>query len=478
MNATLTVSLSSPVTSATTISYRTVDGTATAASGDYVGVTSGSVVIPVGASSAQIVVKLNGDTLYEPNETFTVQITSAPGLNLADGFGMVTIVNDDAGISIGNATITEGDVNTSILNVPITLTNASAQTITVVATTVAGSAVAGSDFVMKTATLTFAPGTTTAAFAVSIVNDRIKESTETFTIVLSSPTGNGSIIAGTGTVTIFDNDGAMLAAALPPADGGAVTPLTAAVLAPVVDQAESLWRAALPSADFSAYKISIGNLSGSQLGWTDSNATTIDATAAGWGWSAMDPGTTRMDLLTVVLHEMGRALGLTTDDAGRFPVMAATLSAGVRLDLVTHATAAIAEQLGTDPNDDRTSRRRVDHEPARSFDREPPLGQEGSHRPQSSYSCTHHRRPREDEMTERLQPGGLIRLRSSLRSARRCVQRPCCSLRARVPAAARSVTARPIRPRPQVSHSPCRRAAATATSPRSPSTAPVDTRPS
>jgi len=155
----------------------------------------------------------------------------------------------------------------------------------------------------------------------------VKESTETFTVVLSSPTAGEpiSIATGTGTVTIIDNDGAMLAAATATA-GAVVEPLTAEALAPVVAQAEALWRAVLPNADFSNYSISIADLPGSQLGWTDGQTTTIDATAAGLGWL-------RMDLLTVVLHELGRALGFTTDDSARFPAMTATLAPGERLTL-------------------------------------------------------------------------------------------------------------------------------------------------
>ena len=232
------------------------------------------------------------------------------------------------------------------------LSNPSTQTITVVATTVAGTAAAGSDFVSKTATLTFSPGATSATFAVSIVNDTVKESTETFTVVLSSPTGGATILTGTGTVTIVDNDGAMLADELPPPGASAVDRvLTAAALAPIVAQAESMWRAALPGAEFSDYTISIGNLAGRQLGWTDGQHTTIDPTAAGWGWSVLYPsGAGRMDLLTVVLHEMGRALGFTTDDAARFSVMEPTLAPGERLSVVRYDVSlglALAAPTGT-----------------------------------------------------------------------------------------------------------------------------------
>ena len=54
------------------------------------------------------------------------------------------------------------------------------------------------------------------------------------------------------------------------------------------------------------------------LGQTIGSAITIDATAAGWGWSAMD-------LHTVLLHELGHALGLVHEPEG---VMADKLAPG------------------------------------------------------------------------------------------------------------------------------------------------------
>ena len=48
---------------------------ATAAEGDYVAVTSGTVTIPKGQVSAFITVTVNGDTIPEGNEDFKVNLT-------------------------------------------------------------------------------------------------------------------------------------------------------------------------------------------------------------------------------------------------------------------------------------------------------------------------------------------------------------------------------------------------------------------
>jgi hypothetical protein len=93
-----------------------------------------------------------------------------------------------------------------------------------------------------------------------------------------------------------------------------------------------MWRAVLPSADFSGVTFTIADLAGDLLGYTLGQRVTIDPTADGWGWSVMyaNDGSARMALLTVVLHELGLALGFVEDDPREPFVMARTLAAGVQ----------------------------------------------------------------------------------------------------------------------------------------------------
>src|SRR5262249_41030739 len=66
-----------------------------------------------------------------------------------------------------------------------------------------------------------------------------------------------------------------------------------------------------------------------ELGWTLGNRTWIDRTAEGWGWSDTgSPDQGRMDLLTVVTHELGHVLGMPQTATG---VMQLNLAAGGRL---------------------------------------------------------------------------------------------------------------------------------------------------
>ena len=96
-NLTFTVTLPEPAPSDVVITYSTADGTATAGS-DYVAVSNGTLTIPTGQSSGVINIAVIGDTIFEADETFAVNITSVTApyvVGHAEAIG--TIVNDDQG---------------------------------------------------------------------------------------------------------------------------------------------------------------------------------------------------------------------------------------------------------------------------------------------------------------------------------------------------------------------------------------------
>ncbi|MET0552372.1 MAG: hypothetical protein ABW221_05005 [Vicinamibacteria bacterium] len=78
-----------------TFDVATANGTATAASGDYVALTLPGQGIPPGASGASFSVTVNGDTAAEPNETFFLDLLNVTGALFIDAQGQGTIVNDD-----------------------------------------------------------------------------------------------------------------------------------------------------------------------------------------------------------------------------------------------------------------------------------------------------------------------------------------------------------------------------------------------
>ncbi len=114
---------------------------------------------------------------------------------------------------------------------------------------------------------------------------------------------------------------------------------------PLVTEAQARWQAA--GADTSGLgniQIQIADLGGNTLGLASGHTITLDDNAAGWGWF-VDPTprndsefTTRgnqgeqhrMDLLTVLQHEIGHLLGHDHDESG---VMAEALAPGERWTL-------------------------------------------------------------------------------------------------------------------------------------------------
>jgi len=85
------------------------------------------------------------------------------------------------------------------------LSQASTQAVTVRYVTANATATAGSDYTAVSGTLTFAPGETLRSISVPVLRDLVGESTETFSVQLSSATG-GTLTRAAGLATILDDD--------------------------------------------------------------------------------------------------------------------------------------------------------------------------------------------------------------------------------------------------------------------------------
>lgn len=211
---TFTASLSAPA-GAGGVSFvaRTVDGTATEADNDYVGMAATLLTIDEGNSSQQMAIVINGDLVNEPNETFTLEIDSLVGATAGTLIGTGTIQNDDGvtpiAVSIDDPSVSEGDAGTSNISFIVSLDSpAPVGGVSFDIATVDGSAEAGSDYLARSLTAqTIAEGDSSFEFVVQIIGDLVNEPTESFTVALSNVGGNGGgSIDPSGTGTITDND--------------------------------------------------------------------------------------------------------------------------------------------------------------------------------------------------------------------------------------------------------------------------------
>jgi len=96
-NLVFTVTLSATIPVAVTLNYATADGTALSAN-DYTA-TAATLTIAAGATTGAITVLVGADTLFEPNETFTLTLTSPTNATLGTAVATGTILNDDAGLN-------------------------------------------------------------------------------------------------------------------------------------------------------------------------------------------------------------------------------------------------------------------------------------------------------------------------------------------------------------------------------------------
>ncbi len=148
----------------------------------------------------------------------TVDVTvTAPGgtsaISVNDEFTFQPVASGctTACIGVGDATQLETDAGTHPMKFPVTLSEPATQTVTVDYTVVEGTATGGTkagpgvDYKIKSGTIKFKlntnKGVTPIAktIAIPVYGDTDTESDETFTVVLSNPTGGYTIGSGTGT---------------------------------------------------------------------------------------------------------------------------------------------------------------------------------------------------------------------------------------------------------------------------------------
>ncbi len=190
-----------------TVSVQVATAPASASAPEDFAALQTQVTFDPGQLQATVSVPLNPDALDEDDETFTLELSGAQGLGIADPSGTATITDDDSspGVTIDDVVVPEGDEGTSPATFTVSLDAPSGRIITVAYTTQVGSATSPGDYAGSQGELSFAPGQTERTIQVPVNGDVLFEGDESFTLVLSAPT-HATLIDAQGTATITDDD--------------------------------------------------------------------------------------------------------------------------------------------------------------------------------------------------------------------------------------------------------------------------------
>jgi hypothetical protein len=200
---TFTVTRTGPTTSAVSVGYATVDASATAGS-DYKG-GSRTLSFEAGQATRAVSATIIGDTTMEPKETFQLKLSGSSGPPIIDATGVGTIANDDATLSIDDASVVEGNSGSKPATFTVTRFGRTSGAAQVDWATANGTATASNDYNSASGTLSFLAGETTKTLSVSVLGDTLLEPDEAFNVELSEPSG-ASINDDTGVGAIVSDD--------------------------------------------------------------------------------------------------------------------------------------------------------------------------------------------------------------------------------------------------------------------------------
>jgi len=198
------------------VDYTTSAGTALVGS-DF-STSSGTLTYADGEATKTISILIDGDSVPENSETFTITLSNASAsvgsILIGTGTHTVTITDadtNDVGFSQETSTVAESSTTHTVT---VNRTH-DVGTLTVNYATVDITATAGEDYTAANSSLTFSPGETSKNISITISGDSKNENDETFRIDLSSAstTEGNALITGhtTHTVTISNNDNTEIA---------------------------------------------------------------------------------------------------------------------------------------------------------------------------------------------------------------------------------------------------------------------------
>ena len=208
--ATISVQRAGGDAGAVSVSYATANGTALAGS-DYTA-SSGTLDWADGETTAKtFTVPVTDDLLGEGSETITLTLSNATGGATLGAVRTATLTITDNDTAPGSLAFTAATASLSETGGAITLsvarTGGAYGAASVLYATANSSALSGSDFAATSGTLTWASGdTSTKTIRVTVYNDTLAESAESFQVRLSNASGASLGGVATSTVTINDDD--------------------------------------------------------------------------------------------------------------------------------------------------------------------------------------------------------------------------------------------------------------------------------
>jgi large repetitive protein len=216
-NAVFTVSLSATAPGPIQIRYSTANGSASAPS-DYVAATNATLNIAAGATSGQITIAVNGDTLPEGTgdpaaEDFFVDLVSATGASISSDSRGTARINDDDTIgapTLSPASVIEGNSGTANLVFNVTIpprgTSVTFNWNTIEGTATASGLQPDYSAASSVGSRTYGPSVTATndTIVLGVLGDTLDEPNETLTLRLTRP--GAQPVTALGTITNDDNN--------------------------------------------------------------------------------------------------------------------------------------------------------------------------------------------------------------------------------------------------------------------------------
>ena len=202
------VTLAAPAAAPVSVTFATVDGTATVAAGDYTA-RSGTLTIPAGELGVTVPVSVTSDGGTEAAEVFRLTLSAGPGVTVGDSSGTATVLSPVGAprLAVDDVAVVEGSGGTTTASVPVRLPQPADVPVTVAWATSDGTALAGQDYTARSGSLTIPAGATGGTLAVPVTPDTTDEANETFRVTLSGAGPNVVLADAVATVTVVDDDG-------------------------------------------------------------------------------------------------------------------------------------------------------------------------------------------------------------------------------------------------------------------------------